>query len=309
MVTVLLATYNGKAYLPAQLDSLFAQTFQDFELRVCDDCSADGSITLLRQYAEKYPGRISITSNPVNSGSAKHNFTRMITSTQDDYIFLCDQDDWWYPDKLEKSIAKLRDMESIYGTSTPLLAHTDLSVVDKELKIIAPSYREQVVHPDWLAFDFKQSLVMNIATGSTIGYNRALAELLKKPIEYCVMHDWWILQTAFAFGQVGHIFDQTVKYRQHDSNELGSSNVRSFEYKFRRFLHGRKVRERFQNSYEQAKAFRNLYIDKLDNNQLALLNTYCGIGGFGKLHRLRTLFSLGVINYGVSRKIATILFA
>ena len=52
---ILLATYNGEKYLPAQLDSLFSQTDSDWALYVHDDGSNDATCDILSRYREKYP--------------------------------------------------------------------------------------------------------------------------------------------------------------------------------------------------------------------------------------------------------------
>jgi glycosyltransferase involved in cell wall biosynthesis len=59
-VQILLATYNGERFLQEQLDSLFAQTGQDFEILVADDGSDDGTLGLLEASAARHPGRVRI---------------------------------------------------------------------------------------------------------------------------------------------------------------------------------------------------------------------------------------------------------
>jgi glycosyltransferase involved in cell wall biosynthesis len=306
-ISVIMATYNGERYLREQLNSLLAQTATGFTLYVNDDCSVDDTIILLKQYSQQYPGKIVVSSNKANSGSAKYNFLSVIERVKDDYVFLADQDDYWRPDKIEKSLAKMEDMEAKCGKNTPILVHTDLTVVDSELNVIAPSYREQVLHPDWNTFGLAQSLMMNIATGSTICYNRALAELVKIP-KFVVMHDWWLLQTALLFGKVGHVFDKTVLYRQHGGNELGSSNVKTLKYKILRFIHHDKVRQRFLDSYEQTAELIRQYGGELNSEQLELLMAYANLPKLHRAKRVCAALKMGVLNTSFSRKIGAIMF-
>ena len=100
MISVAMATYNGEKFIREQLDSILAQTITDWELIVCDDVSTDSTIAILEEYANK-DGRIQIHKNKVNLGF-KRNFEKAISLCSGDYIALCDQDDIWKHDKVEK---------------------------------------------------------------------------------------------------------------------------------------------------------------------------------------------------------------
>ena len=117
MISILLATYNGERYIAGQIESVLAQTYQDFKLYICDDKSTDGTYSIITEYAARYPGKIIATQNEVNSGGAKFNFLNMMVEFNDDYIMLCDQDDVWLPNKVEVSLKKITEMESEFGIS------------------------------------------------------------------------------------------------------------------------------------------------------------------------------------------------
>ncbi|MCL2884649.1 MAG: glycosyltransferase, partial [Oscillospiraceae bacterium] len=142
MIDILLATYNGQAFLPAQLDSLLHQTYQDFLIHIRDDGSADATLQIIEQYKTNYPGKISVLENPIPSGSAKSNFFHLLNEADmsGDYFLLCDQDDVWNPDKVELTLREMTKLEATYGTQTPLLIHTDLAVVDQSLRPLARSF-------------------------------------------------------------------------------------------------------------------------------------------------------------------------
>ena len=99
MISIVLATYNGARYIREQIDSVLAQTIQDFELVVCDDGSTDDTVSILRDYALK-DKRIHVYVNDHNLGFKK-NFENAISKSIGDYVALCDQDDIWLPDHLE----------------------------------------------------------------------------------------------------------------------------------------------------------------------------------------------------------------
>ena len=60
MTDILLATYNGERFLREQLDSLFMQTYDDFKIIAHDDGSTDGTLEILKEYQEKFPGKLKI---------------------------------------------------------------------------------------------------------------------------------------------------------------------------------------------------------------------------------------------------------
>jgi hypothetical protein len=302
-----MAAYNGEKYLPQQLDSLFAQTVQNFALYIRDDCSADNTVGVAKAYAEKYPGRIFIEVSDKNSGSAKWNFLRMMDEHKADYTFLCDNDDFWLPGKIEKTMAKMRELEREHGENTPLLVHTDVSIADEDLNVTEPSYRKAVSHPAWEKATLRQVLPMNIATGFTECYNRALGDLIAAP-GYVVMHDWWLLWIALCFGQVGRVYEPTALYRQHGGNELGFKAVNGFMYTVHKALNVGEIKERLANSYKQANEFLRCYGDRLDAGTKSLFEEYAGIPGRGKAGRVAKLIGMKIPRYSFKRNIAHLLF-
>ena len=308
MITILMATYNGATYLPAQIDSLLEQTAPFDTLHIQDDCSTDGTWAILEHYQSQYPDRIAITRNEKNTGSPKHNFYSLMSRVRDDYIMLCDQDDVWMPEKMEKTLAKMREMEKQYGKSTPLLVHTDLCVVDENLRVINPSFKA-AMNVNYNRTKLNQTIIQNTLTGCTAMYNRALASLIgETPPQYMAMHDWWLILIASAFGHIGHINEATMLYRQHGSNEIGAKDVRTFHYKLKKLLNHQEIKESLAGTYRQAESFLTYHRNKLDTEQTHLLTEYIKIPQMGKLERWRAVRKLGTYKNGVARNIAYFLF-
>ena len=139
-ISVLMAAYNGSRYIRRQLDSLLGQTVTGFRIFIQDDCSTDGTWDILAEYEQAYPGRFIITRTKKNTGSPKFNFIQLMINTRDDYLFLSDQDDIWLPDKVEKTLARVMELERQYGRGTPILVHSDLTVVNEQLDTISPPF-------------------------------------------------------------------------------------------------------------------------------------------------------------------------
>lgn len=307
MIAILLATYNGEKYIAEQIESLLAQTEQDFVIYISDDCSTDNTYEVICQYAKKYPDKIVETQNVQNTGSAKYNFFWMMIEQKQDYVMLCDQDDVWKPDKIALTLQKMRAMEAEHGKVTPLLVHTDLEVVDEELKTISPSFR-YAMNANYNRTQLKDALIQNTLTGCTVMYNRALSNLIVGTPKYMIMHDWWLMLVAGAFGEMGHVDTATILYRQHEDNAIGAKNVRALRYKMNKLIHGHEIKRAIAQTYIQANAFLQIYKDKLCREQVDLLEQYCKIPNLSKWKRWGTICRLGVLKNGIARKIAHFIF-
>ncbi len=99
MISVIVAVYNGGAFLPTCLDSLLQQTYGDFEVLCVDDASTDNSVQVIREYMSR-DSRIHLLSLSVNQGQAIARNTALATA-QGDIIVILDADDWLAIDALQ----------------------------------------------------------------------------------------------------------------------------------------------------------------------------------------------------------------
>ena len=89
------------------IDSILAQTFTDWELLIVDDCSTDGTKDIALEYSARDP-RVKVLSTERNSGIAAARNVAM-EAAQGRYFALCDSDDTWRKDKLERQIAFMQE--------------------------------------------------------------------------------------------------------------------------------------------------------------------------------------------------------
>lgn len=102
-VSVIMPFFNGKAYFIDTVDSIIAQTFEDWELLIVDDCSTRAdSLELLKNVSSK-DDRIKVLKTQENGGAGCARNVG-IAHAEGRYIAFCDSDDWWYPDKLSKQL-------------------------------------------------------------------------------------------------------------------------------------------------------------------------------------------------------------
>lgn len=229
-IVILLATYNGERFIRQQLDSLFGQTNQDFLLAVHDDGSTDGTVDIINEYRDKYPDRMEIFYGN-SCGGPKENFLWMLGRVEADYYLFCDQDDVWFPEKLQRSIDALTDAEGAFHHEgdeiQPVCVFTDMKVVDEELNVLSDSFIRYIGRiPSNTAYT--QILIDNPAAGCTMCFNRQLRDLVVQlapqlDMEKIPMHDVLVLETAAIMGQVVAIDEPMAYYRQTGFNTMGAT--------------------------------------------------------------------------------------
>ena len=218
-VHILLATYQGEAYLAQQLESLKAQSYTHWQLHVSDDGSIDGTEKIVAEFALNVPQTARFCSGP--GKGATHNFFHLMntveTESPSDLYAFCDQDDVWLPDKLAS--AMLHHAAQTLLADQPYLYCGRTRIVDQLLVEIGltPVPRKPL--------GFGNALVQNVASGNTMVFNSALLKILRKIApQDSVLHDWTAYQAVTACGGMMHFSDQpSLLYRQHGANVVGSN--------------------------------------------------------------------------------------
>lgn len=117
-ISIITPAYNCEKYLKEAVDSVLAQTYNDWEMLIIDDCSSDGTLSCMKNLA-KTDNRIKILRNEVNSGSAATR-NRGIREATGEWIAFLDSDDLWNPDKLSMQMDVVKnnsDAEFIFSGS------------------------------------------------------------------------------------------------------------------------------------------------------------------------------------------------
>ncbi len=300
-IDVLMATYEGERFLAAQLDSIFAQTYSDWQLFVSDDGSKDGTFAILEEYAARYPKKMSIRRNLVNSGSSAANFMGMLSLSKADYVMFSDQDDVWLPKKMEAAHRAIVKMEKRYGKNVPLLVHSDLTVVDESLHTKYPSMfaLQKLSASNW---SFARQLAQNCVTGCTVIVNRALLNRLTVLPEHPIMHDWWIALVAACFGKIGFIKTPYILYRMHGGNVEGAKDYSSVRATLRRAKKTDAMLASINKTYRQAEAFRDIYEDELQGEAREIVTQYLRMEDAAFPKKMVILFRFGFWKTGWNRK-------
>lgn len=226
-----MATYNGEKFLRKQLESILNQTYDYFELIICDDNSIDNTKNILKEYAKK-DNRIKLFFNEKNLGVNK-NFEKCIKLAKGDYISIADQDDIWISNKLKILLENIQDNILIY--------HDDF-LIDGSGNIVSDLYFK---YSDRKVFSLKSLFLENWISGHSMLFDSKLKNYLfpfpgEKYIRY---YDHWIALVAYRYGKVKFLNKSLVYWRQHTNNHSGNrlykqnininSNIRVLKYKWR----------------------------------------------------------------------------
>ncbi|MCD8333685.1 MAG: glycosyltransferase family 2 protein, partial [Clostridiales bacterium] len=240
-IAILIAAYNGEKYLGELLDSLLAQSETGWVAYIHDDGSTDGTAAVIAEYANRYPEKF-VCVEGAPSGGAKNNFFFLFRQVEAPLYMCCDQDDVWLPDKIEKTLRRMRGSRGAEscdpmtgaekevlcdcagGTAeVPRLVFSDLRIVDQDLRPVADSMNryQRMCCGDLSAGHL---VLDNVVVGCTMMVNRALRDRLIEVTDLTdvVMHDWWAALIAAQFGEIVYLDEATILYRQHGDNEQGA---------------------------------------------------------------------------------------
>lgn len=210
-ISIALATFNGEKYLDEQLHSLLEQTCQPDELIICDDCSSDATVDIARAFAETVQFEVKIFVNSATLGYAQ-NFSRALQHCTGDVILLCDQDDVWLPEKIEKMVCRLAA-----EPDAQLLIH-DLAYCKEDITPIGQTKIERMQE----VCDLNRSYVVGMATAIRGPF---LKLCLPIPDEFGVVHDTWLHTCARAIDGKRIVGDVLAMYRRHASNTTKTGNL------------------------------------------------------------------------------------
>lgn len=302
-LTILMATYNGGKFIEAQLDSLRAQSYADWRLWIRDDGSVDDTVEIARRYAAQ-DERIRLLPSDGRRLGAAMSFFELIErfAATSAYLMFCDQDDVWKSDKITVTLARMREMEQRFGAQTPILVHTDLSVVDRELNVIAPSFwRYQGLGPKIRSLN--RLLVQNNVTGCTAMVNRALALLTGHVPQHAIMHDWWLALTAASFGEIGYVARATMLYRQHGGNDTGAKRYPLAQVPLHLKGGVAPMRASLLRTQRQAAALLARHAVELTPSQRLLLEKYADLSENNFFMRRWLVFRQGMFMNGLLRNL------
>ncbi len=221
-LSVVMATFNGEAFIEAQLDSILRQTRLPDEIVVSDDGSSDNTVAIVQRVAAGAPSSVAwqVVRNKSPLGPGK-NFLSAARRATGDLIALADQDDWWVPHKL-------RTLENVLISKNALLVHSDAELVDEAGNLLGMSVTDSLrmtrgERRGLIAGKGLPQLVRrNLVTGHTAMMRRDVLELAGDIPEGWLHDEWWALG-ASCHGPVVLCPQILGHYRQHEINLVGAT--------------------------------------------------------------------------------------
>lgn len=207
MISLVMATYNGAKYIREQLDSILNQTVVPDEIIVVDDCSTDNTISVLSEYKDK--GNIKIFVNEKNKG-VNANFEYAISLAQGDYICISDQDDVWFPNKIEVSLSKIKEIED----GKPACVSSFCTDVDSELNVIS----QKKIRKD---SEWEYPLYEDASQGSSLMFNKQMRDLILPLCKYFI-YDHYIGVYSCFVGNRATKGVPLMYYRHHGNNVVAA---------------------------------------------------------------------------------------
>lgn len=222
MISVALCTYNGERYIEEQLLSIIHQTEKVDEIVVCDDCSVDNTIKRVEQIAVEHPEiKFNINVNEQNFGVTK-NFEKAILLCQGDIVFLSDQDDEWYPNKVASIVRWFENnsQKSVVFSNAELINEQGSRYDGKTTFDYFGFTKKQLYYID-KGFALELLCCMPRITGATMAIKRESIRPFAKYATPHIIHDTLLAIEALSNNYLGYISESLMKYRIHHNQEVG----------------------------------------------------------------------------------------
>lgn len=214
-ISVCMATYNGERFLNEQLDSILKQLSPDDEVIISDDGSTDKTIEIIKSYTDE---RIKLFHS--TKKNLIYNFENALKQASGDIIFLSDQDDIWFHDKVKKSVYHLQDNGLVFSN--------------------ALMFQGAEMHNGILFFKKSKNLtgvLSNLYKAKYLGATLAFkSSILKDALPFpsnLAMHDIWIGLIAKITSSTYYIDEPLIYYRRHE-NTASSTGGKSTNSLFKK---------------------------------------------------------------------------
>jgi len=226
-VSVIVPNYNHARYLRERLDSIFDQTFRDFEVILLDDASTDGSLEILERYAKREGARLIV--NGVNSGSPFSQWLKGIDEANSEIVWIAESDDACDSHFLEKLLPAFRD-EKVN------LAYCNSHIIDETGNIVGDylktDYLRSISETKWTsdycipaeqeiseALGIKNTI---LSASSVLFRVPSISPEMRRQLEGMhIAGDWMMALLAIEKGYICYVSDKLNYHRRHSDSVIG----------------------------------------------------------------------------------------
>lgn len=282
-VDIVVATYNGEKYIRQQLESILQQTHNDFRVLVRDDGSSDNTVKIIKEISVKDP-RVYLIEDGLVSNGVGENFKKLLSHCSSEYVFLADQDDVWYQNKIEQMLAFA---EKHFLNHSPCIAYSPGDIVDDSLHKTGSITDKQLS-----IVSIKDMLYSNGGVqGCAMVINKALYTRSLRYDFFWHMHDQVLSLYATVFGSIFYLSETSFMYRQHNNNVKGFNKKDKF-FLLRKYFKRNNEYMIEKNTYDLFSSFLRVEKNSLTLAICKLLEEYSKIHNLSKLQQLKfTLFN------------------
>jgi len=213
LVTIITPMYNSERYIIETINSVLAQTYDNWEMILVDDCSSDGTVGIIQSFIET-DSRIKIIQLEVNSGAAVARNTA-IQEAEGRYIAFVDSDDVWVAHKLETQLMFMHE-------SAAKMTYSAYQIFDENSNIIGErGVPDKLSYHDLLKTNYIGCLTVIYDTEY---FGKVLMPLIRRRQDYGL---WLTLlkDINFAYG-----INQPLAYYREHSSSISSNKMQTSMY-------------------------------------------------------------------------------
>ena len=278
-VSVCIPVYNGSAYIAESINSVLDQTYKEFHLIVCDNCSTDNTEEIVRSFNDP---RLAYVRNAQNLGSVG-NANRCLELSKGEYICIWHHDDVMLPDNLQRKV-QLLDEHPEVG-----IVHSNLILIDDTGKTIAPEIWGESSRHDYIEngltvlkkYLSKLPLWARFFIGAVLARRKCYEKVggFNPKFSHCNDSEMWI--RIMLFYNVACIGAPLVKYRIHPISASSYwGNHSSLPYLREHYQVARHIFKQYENEIPHADILKNDTFLSFGRRALQLANVAITEGDF-----------------------------
>lgn len=246
LVSIVVPNYNYARYLTERMDSIFSQTFEDYEVIILDDCSTDNSREIIEQY-RNHPKVKLIEYNEHNSGSPFKQWQKGVALASGKYVWIAETDDSAKPEFLSSAV------ELLEKNTDAVLAFTGADVVDSQGRITDTDFdrweKRHISNKDGYRVLDGDSYIVHNMYWHTYVYNASGTVFRRDAVEEGMFERCgkmknagdWLFWTMLIGGRKNiEIYKKLNIYRLHDSNTtvrgIQSGNIKFEDIKVMKYI-------------------------------------------------------------------------
>ncbi|MDO6809175.1 glycosyltransferase family 2 protein [Zobellia galactanivorans] len=218
-VSIITPVYNSEQYIKKCIESVLAQSYEDWEMILCDDCSTDASVEIIRAFAEK-DQRIKLITCEINGGAGVAR-NKAIEQAAGRFIAFLDCDDFWHKDKLKKQLRFLKDKDFA-------MVYSQYYIVEGEAEV--PKYK--ICSPEKVCF---KSMLRN----DYVGFLTLIYDTEKLGKQYMSeirrRQDWAYKLKLLKSGYCAYGIQEPLAFYRVGNSSLSSNKFKLIKYNFRVF--------------------------------------------------------------------------